>query len=61
MKPQQVEVWVWVLVYGGLLVLSLGLFTRSADAWLGHALIVAGGLIAGLGALLIWVRSRMGP
>jgi len=61
MKAKTVEVWVWVLIYAGLLVLTLGLFSRDADAELGHSLIVAGGLIAALGVLLILVRSRMRP
>jgi hypothetical protein len=59
MKPATVEVWVWLLIYGGLLMLSLGLFAQRSDAVLGHSLIVAGGLVAALGALLIVVRARM--
>jgi len=59
MKPQTVEVWVWVLVYGGLLTLSLGLFAGRSDPALGDILVLLGGAVAGLGVLLIYLRSRM--
>ena len=59
MKARTVEAWVWPLVYGGSLVASLGLMTRRADADLGHHLIVAGGLLAALGVLLVLLRARM--
>ncbi len=61
MKPSTVEALVWVLVYGGLLLLCLGLFVQRADGPLGTALMVAGGGIAAVGVVLIYVRSRMGP
>lgn len=54
-----VERWVWILLYGGLLVLCLGLATVAHDAVLGHALLVAGALAAVAGVALIVVRSRM--
>jgi hypothetical protein len=51
----------WVLIYSGLLILCLGLFvhrTSVPSAPLGWALMIAGGLDAAAGAVLIWVRSR---
>ncbi len=59
MKPATVETWVWVLVYGGLLALVLGLDTLRSDAALGWPLVAGGGVVAALGAALIVVRARM--
>jgi hypothetical protein len=61
MKPSTVEALVWVLVYGGLLLLCLGLVVLRTDGPLGWLLTVAGGAVAVAGAVLIYVRSRMGP
>jgi formate hydrogenlyase subunit 3/multisubunit Na+/H+ antiporter MnhD subunit len=50
---------IWVLIYGGLLTLVLGLSVAPIDdetAWL---LIVGGGVVAAAGVALIVVRSRM--
>ena len=54
-----VERLVWMLVYGGLFTVIIGLATRSNDPATGWSLIAAGGVIAAIGALLVWVRSRM--
>ena len=61
MKPSTVEAWVWVLVYGGLLLLVLGLAVGRRDADLGGMLVLAGSVLAAAGALLVVVRSRMKP
>ena len=50
---------IWVLIYGGLLVLVLGLSVQPTDASLGWTMVLAGGFVAALGAFLIYVRSRM--
>ena len=50
---------VWVLVYAGLLILTVGLALRGTDASTGGVLEAAGILIALLGVVLIGVRSRM--
>ena len=59
MSTRKVEAWVWVLVYGGMVVLGTGLAVQRTDADTGWAIACAGGLLLGLGALLVWVRSRM--
>jgi F0F1-type ATP synthase assembly protein I len=59
MKPERVEALVWVLIYGGLLGVSLGWFLQSRSEALGWALIVGGAIVAAIGAVLIVVRSRM--
>ncbi len=55
----RVERLVWILVYGGLLALVLGIFVQRYDRLLADILQIAGTLVACSGALLIWVRSRM--
>jgi hypothetical protein len=60
MKPSMLEALVWVLIYGGLLMLVVGLaLTRAETEWAGPLIGVGGGLAAA-GVILIWVRSRMG-
>jgi len=61
MKTSTVEALVWVLVYGGLLLLCLGLFVLRTGGQLGWPLVLAGGATAVAGAVLIYIRSRMGP
>ena len=61
MTKKKLDAWVWVLIYGGTLGLSLGWFTQSRSPALGWAMIAAGGVAAGIGVLLIFMRSRMGP
>jgi len=56
-----IERLVWILIYGGLLAVSLGLFLRlgTGDGHvLGYVLMVKGGIAAVSGVVLIWVRSR---
>lgn len=49
----------WVLLYGGLLVLILGVFVAREASVTGCALEIAGSIAAAAGVLLIWIRSRM--
>ncbi len=55
----RVERLVWILVYGGLIALVLGMFVQRYDRLLADMLQIGGTIVAGSGALLIWVRSRM--
>ncbi len=55
----RVERLVWILVYGGLLALVLGMFVQRYDRPLADILQIGGTIVACTGALLIWVRSRM--
>ncbi|MDP3702167.1 MAG: hypothetical protein Q8R72_14820 [Hylemonella sp.] len=55
----RVERWSWILIYGGLLALVLGMFLERQDRTLGDTLQIGGTIVAGSGAVLIWVRSRM--
>ncbi len=49
---------IWLLIYGGLLTLVLGLAVGRSDGILGHSLVVGGGIVAALGVVLIFVRAR---
>ncbi len=48
---------IWVLIYGGLLTLVLGLSVQRTDDVLGWSLVVGGGVVAAIGFVLIYVRS----
>ena len=50
---------IWVLIYGGLLTLVLGLSVAPIDDDTGWSLIVGGGVGVAVGVVLIFVRSRM--
>jgi len=55
----RVEVWIWVLIYSGLALLGLGLAVQHDDASLGWSIAAIGVALDVVGAVLIWVRSRM--
>jgi hypothetical protein len=61
MSAQRIETLTWVLIYGGLLSLSLGWFlTPQQGPW--GELLVSGGIVAAIaGVVLIVVRSKMKP
>jgi hypothetical protein len=55
----RIERLIWILIYGGLFALILGIVilqAAPAGAW---SLIVLGGGAAAAGVVLIWVRSRL--
>jgi F0F1-type ATP synthase assembly protein I len=59
MKAQRIEQLVWVLIYGGLVSLSLGWFVTPQQGPWGE-LMITGGLVATVaGVVLIVVRARM--
>lgn len=59
MKASTLETWIWVLIYGGLGGVLIGAFTLSFDEALGQALVWCGAAVAALGAIGVWLRSRM--
>jgi hypothetical protein len=61
MTTRKLDTWVWVLIYGGILGLSLGWFMQSRSPALAWVIITAGGIAAAFGVLLVFIRSRMGP
>ncbi len=60
MKPltARLETWIWILIYAGLALLSLGFALQQTRSW-GLVVMIGGALAAVLGVVLIWVRSRM--
>ena len=49
----------WVLIFGGMLMLALGLVLGRTDAVLGVGIVVVSVAAIVVGVLLVWVRSRM--
>ncbi|MET3496694.1 hypothetical protein [Variovorax boronicumulans] len=59
-KPHaRLEKWIWILIYAGLFLVILGIATGRTDATLGWSLAVPGGVVALVGVVLIYVRSRL--
>ncbi|MCW7540639.1 hypothetical protein OOT46_22720 [Aquabacterium sp. A7-Y] len=61
MNTRTVEKWTWILIYGGLLALCLGVFVARGDEALGNGFMLGGAGAAAVGVVLIYVRSRMKP
>ena len=58
-RIKQLQNLIWVLIYGGLLALVMGLSIQRFETALGWALAVGGVLIAVVGLVLIFVRARL--
>lgn len=59
MKPSTTEKLVWILIYGGLIAVGLGIaLQQRGSAALGWTLTAGGGIVTAAGVVLIWVRSR---
>jgi O-antigen/teichoic acid export membrane protein len=59
MRNATLEKLAWVLIYGGLLALCLGIFVlREGAATPGWALVVGGGGVVVLGVGAVWWRAR---
>jgi membrane protein DedA with SNARE-associated domain len=60
MRAATLEKLIWVLIFGGMLLFSLGLFLhRGGGEMLAWAVLLAGALAALVGVVLIFVRARM--
>lgn len=59
MRPAALGRLIWVLIYGGLLMLAVGGYMARAQSVYGIYVLIVGGVSAAVGALLIVVRSRM--
>ncbi|MDB5744174.1 MAG: hypothetical protein JWR68_2489 [Polaromonas sp.] len=55
----RLEVLTWILIYGGLLTLVLGLFVENADEAVGWSLVTGGGVVAAIGFVLVYIRSKV--
>jgi hypothetical protein len=61
MSAQRIETLTWVLIYGGLLSLSLGWFVTPLQGPWGELMIGGGIVAATVGVVLIFARSKMKP
>ena len=50
---------IWALIFGGLLVVILGIFVGKTDDVIGWTMAAAGGAMVATGAVLIFVRSTL--
>ena len=50
---------IWTLIFGGLLIVILGVFVGKTDAAFGWVMVAAGCALTVVGAVLIYVRSTM--
>ena len=57
----RLDVLIWVLIFGGMFAVVLGIASRPTAPASGWTLMVAGAIACAAGAVLIWVRSRLGP
>lgn len=60
MKKSTLDQAVWTLIYGGLILVMLGLWSRPQLPTFGSLLAAAGALGVLSGGALVWVRSRRG-
>ena len=59
-KPHaRLENWIWILIYGGLFLVILGLASGRTDATTGWLLAIPGAVATAVGIVLIYVRSRL--
>jgi hypothetical protein len=50
---------IWISIYVGLLTMVLGYFAGDKDEAMGTVLCAVGGLAVAIGALMIYIRSRL--
>ena len=58
MSTARIDSWIWVLVYGGLIVFGVGLTVQRSDEAFGWVIALFGALLIAVGVLLVWIRSR---
>ena len=59
MSPAALDKLIWALIFGGLLLFSLGVFVQQQGGAPGWTITLIGAALAVAGAVLIWVRSRI--
>ena len=60
MRAETIDKLIWTLIYGGLIAVAIGVATqRGDDAAAGWVLVSGGVIVSVVGAVLIYVRSRM--
>jgi hypothetical protein len=56
---KRIQVWIWVLIYGGLLTFILGHFVSRTDVDTARVMGMAGMVAVAVGVVLIFVRAKM--
>ena len=56
---RRIERLTWILIYGGLLTLILSWWVLPSDEGIGYLLLGCGAVIAVIGFLMIYVRSKI--
>ena len=59
LSAARVGVLIWVFIYGGLLILAVGLALREVHGLLAGSVSIGGLAVAAVGIVLIWYRSRL--
>ena len=59
MKASTLDKLIWPLIYGGILLLLLGISVTAADPPLGWSLVGIGIALAVIGVLFVYLRSRI--
>ena len=59
LSAARVGVLIWVLIYGGLFVLAIGLALREVHGLLAGSVSIGGLVALTVGIVLIWYRSRL--
>lgn len=59
LRLARLETLIWTLIYGGLLALIVGAFMGRSEEGTGGEVMVVGVLLAVVGLVLIYVRSRL--
>ena len=57
----RLDVAIWVLIFGGLFAIVLGIASRPSAAATAWSMMAVGTVACAVGVVLIWVRSRLGP
>lgn len=59
MSPGRIAAWTWGLIFGGMLVMAVGLTVLRAQSTLGWVLVACSAVAIAVGVVLIWIRSTM--
>ena len=55
----RIQKWTWILIFLGIVLVSLGLSVQRSDAALGWGITLPGAALIAIGIVLIWIRSRI--
>ncbi len=59
MSSGRIAAWTWGLIFGGMLVMAVGLTVLRTETTLGWVLVACSGAAIAAGVVLIWIRSTM--